>query len=330
MLGRSDAGLELALPVQPDFIIIGAMKCGTTSLHKFLDSHPDVYMPEGEVQLLTIDDIEQNPVFFPFIDEKWAYQDFEKKFSQYAKWYSTLYENAEPGQIKGEDAPSYLPSKKALERIAQYMPDTKVLVSLRDPVDRLYSQYWHWVRTFRATRSFEETIRFESTSFLQRSYYEEQLRYCYNLIPKEQVKVIIFEEFIKDRQKITQEIFSFLGLPDKPLALQTKHANKGKYPKSLKLALHRNRRLSYYYGNRYLGRIPGLPNPIVLQGADKWYNRVMYKINPLTHDCPAPAHPETRIFLSQLLHKRNEGLGRLLNRDLAEFWPSFKLGGKGG
>ena len=315
---------QKVLPVIPDFIIIGAMKCGTTTLHRLLDSHPDVYMPAGEVQFLTIDDIEQNPVFFPFIDGKWSYQSFDTHLDQYINWYQSLYEDANSDQIKGEDAPSYLPSKAAISRIAEYMPDTKLLVLLRDPVDRLYSQYWHWVRTYRATRSFEATIRFEARGFLQRSFYEEQLRYCYSLIPKKNIKVIVFEEFIRNQDHMSEEIFSFLGLQQKELLEKKKHANKGKYPKSLKMALSRNRRLSHLYGRRYLGRIPGLPERVPLKGVDKWYNRMMLAINPLTQNSPPPADPRTREFLSRLMYQRNEGLSELLERDLSKFWPSFQ------
>lgn len=318
---------QLDLLVKPDFIIIGAMKCGTTSMHRLLGGHPDVFIPDGEVQLLSLDDIEQNPVFFPYIDGRWTSLDFENDFGQFAAWHKGLYEGWEEGQLRGEDAPSYLPSKKAIDRIARMLPDTKLVVLLRDPVDRLYSQYWHWVRTYRATQSFEDTIRFQARGFLQRSYYEEQLRYCFQSVPMENVHVVLFEEFIRDQNRIVAEVLSFLGLRSGEYAEVKKHANKGKYPSSLKLALLKNRIFSGMYGQRYLDKMPGLPKSTELSTMHKLIHRSLSLANPLTPNCPVSPNPETRKFLSRLLYKRNEGLSELLGRDLSEYWPSFAARG---
>lgn len=309
----------------PNFIIVGAMKSGTTSMHAALGVHPGVYMPEGEVQLFSVDDIEQNTVFFSKVDGSWSYQDFEAFFGEYVAWHAGLYKDAPDGVVLGEDAPSYLPSKRAIDRIATYAPDAKLIVMLRDPVARLYSHYWHWVRTYRAIYDLEDTIRFQHGNLLQRSYYEEQLRYCLSRIPEEQVHVVIFEEFVRDQDRIMAEVFAFLGLG--PYSVQSsgrQHANPGLYPRYPRLALWRNRFFRELYGQRYRGRVPRVPEGSSLSAPKRMLLHLHRLVNPDELRRPEPMDDGTRRFLTALLRERNAGLPDLLKRDLAAYWPTFR------
>lgn len=282
-------------------------------------------MPAGEVQLFAVDDIEQNPVFFPHVNGQWTYQNFERYFDEYAAWHQSLYAGAGKDKLLGEDAPSYLPSQRAIDRIATYLPDAKLIVILRDPVDRLYSQYWHWVRTYRAIFTLEDTIRFSPGNLLQRSYYEAQLRYCFERLPREQVHVVLFEEFVRDQERITKELLSFLGLSYRPEEVRTSsHANPSLHPRSLSLALLRNRLFREVYGRRYhrtMPRMPEVPVQSRLQRAGIW---LANRVNPATKKRPAPMDPHTRAFLAELLYERNAGLPDLLGRDLSAYWPTFQ------
>jgi len=313
------------LLTKPDFIIAGAMKSGTTSLHSVLASHPRVFMPVGEVQLFTIDDIEQNPVFSVPIAGEWTYQNFDRYFDEYAAWHHSLYAGSAEGQLLGEDAPSYLPSKCAIDRISSYLPNTKLIIILRDPVSRLYSHYWHLVRTYRAFYSLEDTIRFQPGNLLQRSYYEEQVRYCFEKMPREQICVILFEEFVKQPQVIIERLFDFLGLESLEGVIEhSQHANKGSYPRYPGLMLIRNRIFRHMAGRGYRGSIPRIPAADPLPLATRVTLKALRIVNPQPTRRPKSMSEGTRLFLTRVLRERNAGLPDLLDRDLSEYWPTFR------
>ena len=121
----------------PDLILVGAPKCGTTSLHAMLALHPDVFIPEYEVFFFDVDDVMIHPDFF-FHRSGSSFHDYEGEFEEYLAWYRSLFTSAEPGQIIGEDTTTYLCSHYAPTRIAELLPDVKLIALLRDPVDRAY------------------------------------------------------------------------------------------------------------------------------------------------------------------------------------------------
>ena len=248
------------LLVKPDFIIAGAMKSGTTSLHYILKQHSEVFIPDGEVQLFSVDDIEQNPVFFRHLGNAWTNQSYDRFFNQYVDWHRSLYDKAQTHHVLGEDAPSYLSSKKAIDRIKTHVPNVKIIVLLRDPVARVYSHYWHWVRTYRAIYSLEDTIHFQHGNLLQRSFYEDQLRYISKELPDAQVHVEIFEEFINNQRAAISRILEFLELESEDLLSKTSgYKNKSSYPKYLRLALLRNWLFKDLYGRAYQNRVDWMP-----------------------------------------------------------------------
>jgi hypothetical protein len=175
----------------PKFIIGGGMKCGTTTLHWLLNQHKDIFIPgsaEEEPHFFTIDDIEQNPDFFLKSKKGWHCFDYEKNFNEYLEWYLNFFKAAKTGQIIGEDCVSYLSSKKAPVRILSLIPDIKLIFILRDPVQRTYSQYWHWVKTNRATDTFENTLQFSTGHLIQRSLYREHVERYLKYFRHEQIK----------------------------------------------------------------------------------------------------------------------------------------------
>lgn len=310
------------MKVQPHFFIIGAMKAGTTTLHQLLEQHPNIYFPQGETKFFTIDDFEQQPQFFPYLNEKWTNHNFELQNEKYWKWYQGLYSDVKNETILGEDAPSYLSSKKAVQRIAEYFPDIKLIIVLRDPVERIWSHYWHNVRNFSAYFSFEETIRYAPNLIVQRSFYKEQIEEYLKYFNIEQFKFLIFEDFIKNQQSVATELFEFLNLP--PIELNTIHANKSKYPRFLKLRLWRNKKYKFMNGRNYFSILPDMPTfpKLTIQ------QRVLLKLEKNLNESNSYTIPKmnfsTREFLSNLLYKENKGLENILEMDLEKFWPSFR------
>ncbi|WP_259082583.1 sulfotransferase [Salinibacter ruber] len=127
----------------PDFIIGGAMKCGTSSMHAILSSREDVFIPEGEVHFFTLGDPIQSPETVKFDPERTVFNlNDEKK----VEWYRSFFEGADSDQLIGEDSTTYLSSRVAPERIRELLPDVKLIFMLRNPVDRSLSHYRHLSR----------------------------------------------------------------------------------------------------------------------------------------------------------------------------------------
>ena len=102
----------------PNFVVIGAMRSGSTSLYKYLQAHPDVFMPRKEIH---------------FFDVKW---------DRGIAWYHTRFEGYAGQTAIGEATPTYLADPVALDRMAATIPDARLVAVLRDPIDRAYSHYW--------------------------------------------------------------------------------------------------------------------------------------------------------------------------------------------
>jgi hypothetical protein len=241
----------------PHFIIVGAMKAGTTSMHHILNQHENVFMPGREIYFFDIDDVQQHPDFSMDDSGKWTFHDYDCYWHDYLDWYSRFFRNAVDGQVIGEDSTTYMASSKAPARIAGLLPDAKLIFMLRDPVTRAYSHYWHLVNSGRAIYDFEGTLRHTPGTILQRGYYKEQIERFTQYFPRDQLKVIIFEEFTKNVQAIVNDVCKFLGLR---AAVNTgavdTHRNIGTAPRSLRLKLRANRINRKAAENIYRGYLP--------------------------------------------------------------------------
>jgi hypothetical protein len=182
----------------PNFIIIGAQKCGTSSLHTYLDEHPDIQMStEKEVQ---------------YFSEEWRWE-------QGLEWYQNRFPEG-PG-LKGEASPQYTwypYCDKSAERMAALLPDIKLIYMVRDPITRMASQYQDWVAQFWERGSFEEAMenidewphRYRVTS----SYWY-QLQHYLKYYKPEQIKVVALEDLSKATTVTMRGILEFLEVnPD--------------------------------------------------------------------------------------------------------------------
>ena len=133
----------------PDFIIAGAMKSGTTSLHQILASDPRIFIPGREIFFFDMDDLSLHSDFWYRDGDGWLTQRYSPSDPGTLAWYAAFFAAARDSQWIGEDSTSYLASAKAPERIATFLPNAKILLLLRDPAARAYSHYWHLVRTGR-------------------------------------------------------------------------------------------------------------------------------------------------------------------------------------
>ena len=190
-----------------EFIVPGAQKSGTTALHYFLKKHPKIALPDRQ-EMHFFDDEE---IFSrPPVD----YELLHRHFPRLGR-----------GLTPGEITPSYLYWKPALQRIQEYNPRIKLIILLRNPVDRAFA---HWnMQRFKNRESLEflaalkeeprrtaQTLSVQSRrfSYLGRGFYSAQLEGAFNLFPRDQVKVIRFEDFRDRKQSTLDAIFDFLGV----------------------------------------------------------------------------------------------------------------------
>ena len=204
----------------PSFIIIGAQKCGTSSLNAYLQMHPNVCRPVKSNQL----------------NSRKELNFFEENFEKGISWYRACFPRLLEGEITGEASPVYLFHPYVPKRMASVLPDVKLIVMLRNPIERAYSHYYHNVRKNREPLSFEEAIaaeperatgefnkmledehyfnfNYKCFAYLTRGIYVDQLKRWFEFFPQEQISIIKFEDFAADPTVTYRQVLSFLDLP---------------------------------------------------------------------------------------------------------------------
>lgn len=310
--------------VLPHFIIAGAMKCGTSSLHHILANHPKIFIPEREIHFYDMDDILQHNEFFIYEDDKWWCPDFEKDINKYLKWYSSFFEVAPDDNILGEDSTTYLASDIAAKRISEINPSAKIIIILRDPASRSYSHYWHLLRTGRVSNTFEEVIRNQGRTVLSRSLYKDQIVNFTKYIPKNRIKFIAFENFIDNMSEVVGDVLAFLGLDDDfSLKNIDTHKNISTVPISIKGQLIRNKLLKKTVDKlMYDNHLPYATPSINFR--DKLFAKVIKKIhriiNPQTKREIPTMREETKEFLNKYYRMRNKGINNLVGFEIDKYW----------
>ena len=199
-------------PRFPDFIIAGAMKSGTSSLHAMLSEHPRVFIPPGEVGFFDHDDFCEHVDYFVTNDGGFCDRDFDERLAERLDWYRSLFAAARPDQLAGVDSTTYLSSRAAPSRIARHIPHARIIILLREPASRAYSQYWHMLSAGRMLYSFEDTLRLMPERILTRSCYVAAVRRYLECFPRRQLHFVAFENFARDPSAGTTETLEFLGL----------------------------------------------------------------------------------------------------------------------
>ena len=207
----------------PDFVIIGAMKTGSTSLYGFIVQHPAVAPPPSAKTL---------QYFFRYykFGESWYRSKFPTNLQKYY-----FYKKTNQKLITGEASPSYLFFPIVPSRMKKVLPDVKLIVTLRNPVDRAYSHYYHTKRLRGETLSFENAIKMEEErcagekeqmikdpdylplhykehSYLARGVYVDQLENWFKYYDRRQFLILATEDFRKNSQRTMDYVFDFLGV----------------------------------------------------------------------------------------------------------------------
>ena len=271
----------------PDFLVVGAMKAGSTTLMDYLAGHKEVGMPKEEIN----------------------YFDKDANFEKGEQWYSKWFKRFTNSKIIGEKTPAYCYEPKAVERIFNQNPNMKLVWILRDPVKRTYSNYWHYIRIGKELLSFENCLIQESKrikkdiykGYFKRSVYADQVERYLEYFSMSQMHFIIFEEFIKNPEEGLQSLSEFLNITPTKFSQKPLVSNKGYRPLSIP---------AEYYARQWFGF--GI------------IHKVVHNINKWLGTKYTPIDKATELSLHTKFKPHNDQLEKILNRDLS-FWNSKKI-----
>lgn len=193
-----------------DFLVIGAQKCGTTSLHMYMKEHPELFLPPQKEL------------------------DFFSNDSKYAKgmlWYLETYFAKKSNKISGEISPQYTCFYSAAERICKYSKEIKLIAILRNPIDRYFSHYKMAVRRGIEKRAFsnvlsqqiENPLDFpfsvsdqsqinEEDYYLTFGLYGKMLRHYLNYFERKNILLLFLEDLEKQPEEELAKVFTFIGV----------------------------------------------------------------------------------------------------------------------
>ncbi len=216
-----------------DFFVIGAARAGTTTLYNYLSQHPAIFLPRVK-ECNFFSDVES-------LDQE-VYQDpkpnrfYHMKIIRSEKKYQSLFQEAENHQIIGEISPSYLWDLSTAARIQEHNPKAKIIVSLRNPIERALSHYlMHYNTGYEKEVSFEDALKSESNpiwgggnNYLEMSEYYDQIKQYFELFKPDQIKVMVYEEWIRNPVGHLNDIYKFLGTDPYIAYSETAHENPTK------------------------------------------------------------------------------------------------------
>ncbi len=199
----------------PDFFIVGAPKCATTALYSYLKEHPGIFMPDKKEPHYFANELSD---YFVVTRHKEEYLD--------------LFSPAGSSQICGEASVLYLQSEEAIQKVLSFNPDAKFIAMVRNPVDAAISFHLQNIKSrYETEENFEKAwnlqkLRREGQHIPEKArdpsmlQYKElfslgsQLERFVKLVPEDQRKIIVFDDFKKDTKAVYKEVIDFLGLPN--------------------------------------------------------------------------------------------------------------------
>ena len=206
---------------QPNFLIIGTVKAGTTSLNSWLKQHPEIYMaPNKETHFFSL--AGENLDFLPDNDRL---KDFLAQRQTTIDAYRQQFEGVTNEVAVGEASPFYLYHPQSPERIYQHLPDAKLIAILRNPMERAYSNFLHHLRDdmepltdfAKALQQEEERISngwWWGYYYTKLGFYYEQLQRYLDRFEPSQLKVYLYEDLSNHPLNLLQDLFQFLNVDD--------------------------------------------------------------------------------------------------------------------
>jgi hypothetical protein len=287
----------------PNFLIVGSAKCGTTSLYSWLKQHPDVFFPENK-----------EPSFFV---HHYAVDDWNV--------YQSLFEKGVGKRVVGDASTSYLSSPESPEWIRKILgPDIKIVILVRNPIDRAFSLYkWMTMEGYETSCPFEKALEVEDRRFndeefrihspeffwdymyVRSSLYGEQIKRYFRTFDRDRIKIFVFDDLVANPASIYDSVCDFLQI-SKTFRPKFTRENKGVIPKNVALQ-HLLKQNEW--------RISSLP-----QVASLWHKGVVQCME-WNKWLAGESHLDTatRKKLAKVFDEDVSWLGELLGRDLSHW-----------
>lgn len=176
--------------VVPNFIGIGAPRCGTTWVAEALRFHPEIYIPSNHKEI----------------------HFFDQHFHKGIKWYKNNFSQQKENQITGEITPRYLRGKQTAKIIFQHFPKVKLIVCLRDPIERAFSHYQYLNNFSNISNSFYDSLFDERYEILKSGKYGEQLERYLRLFQRDQIHIILYDDIISAPEEVITRLYAFLDV----------------------------------------------------------------------------------------------------------------------
>ena len=231
-----------------NFLIVGAMKAGTSSLANVLDQHPKIFIPKNELHFFNRDE-------------------------NYKKGYDFYNENFNKNFLNGEKTPSYSYQENCAERIYKYNKNLKLIWILRNPINRAISNYYHAFNKNKESLSMlnaylKQNERMKENIFkgyFYRSLYSIQIDRFLKFFPENQFFFCLFEEFKENQNLIANKLCNFLGVGS--YEFKKIHSNKTKILTNLKIK-------NYFLNNYFLKKK-------LKKQLNEYYKNEIYKLSKL-------------------------------------------------
>ena len=317
--------MSAADPRLPTFFVVGAAKAGSTALHMFLSEHPQIFMsPVKETNYFSQPDMDKAHYARDYRHD--VHVDLERYLSgpmtrkihiaDVERWedYVRLFRDVE-GQIAiGEASNSYLMCPSAAPGIADRFPDARILMMLRNPIERVWS---HYLMDLRLGKTLEENLIAEvetdarqehqgwgvTKNYLELGHYSGQLERYRALFPEEHIKVLLYDDYRADPERTLRDIFAFLGVdPTVELQLERRF-NAAAVPRFKKL--------------NYLLFQSGLVNRVKRMVPEGWKGAAKQAM--FTRADMPTFQQRDREYLCDYYREEVGRLGELLGRDLSHW-----------
>ena len=285
---------------KPNFLIVGAMKSGTTSLWHYTRHNPTIYTPR---------------------DKELNYFNGSKRTRKEREAYFKQFDSGISYTLRGECSPRYLFDPNSAGRIySELGENTKIIAILRNPIDRSFSHWKHTTRHGKENDTFSTCLRrfYEKReiddilfAYIAASLYHQQLERYYRLFSRKNIKIIFLEEMLYNQNSVVNEIFSFLGAP------YSKDVTTEVFNAAAHTKIHWIREFfeeENIFREKVGKYLPSKTKKMIKRFSEKIYSRP-------SEECLCDN--STRKVLKEIFSDDVERTSALINQDCSNYWVDF-------
>jgi hypothetical protein len=273
----------------PDFIMVSPGKTATNTLFECLREHPSICMAQHVK----------------------GTRFFDKLYDNGIEWYARLFEHCPEHSVKGEVDETYFYAETVPARIHRHIPNVKIIICLRNPTERAFSAYLQFLKFGLMSGTFEEAIEKYPDIFISNNFYYDHLVRYLDYFSRENVLVMLFDDFKKDRRSFIKDLYAFLDVDDSFV------------PKSLDIIMNPARRPRFkiinkmaFHAARFFRKLDML---LLFEVANrsKFVKKILFN-KQYGNDYPEMSSA-TRKRLQNIFQNQIDNLGSLIERNLQDW-----------